>query len=122
METRRFFSQEHRVIFHCSAKAISRANDKSATVAAAYRAAKRIADDRTGEIRNYRRRRGILHKEIVFPEGETPLSRSSVWNMAEAVEKRKDAKVARKWELALPAENAAGNRPGWPNLLKSQAK
>ncbi len=32
------------------------------------------------------------------------MSRSALWNLAEHAEKRKDAKVAREWELALPAE------------------
>ena len=92
------------MIFHCQAKAISRANGRSATAAAAYRAGERIVDDRTGEIHDYRRKRGVLHKELVFPEGAEPVSRTALWNMAESAEKRKDAKVAREWELALPAE------------------
>lgn len=92
------------MIFHCSAKAISRAAGRSATAAAAYRAGECIADERTGETHDYCRKRGILHTEIVFPEGEKPLPRSVLWNMTEAAEKRKDAKVAREWELALPAE------------------
>ena len=32
------------------------------------------------------------------------ISRSELWNLAETTEKRKDAKVAREWEIALPAE------------------
>ena len=98
------------MIFHCSAKAISRATGRSAIAAAAYRAGERIIDDRTGEIHDYRRKRGILHRELVFPEGEQPLSRSELWNQAEAAEKRKDAKVAREWELALPAEMRLAER------------
>jgi ATP-dependent exoDNAse (exonuclease V) alpha subunit len=98
------------MIFHCSAKAISRAAGRSATAAAAYRSGERIIDERTGEVHDYRRRRGILHKELVFPEVAQPLSRSSLWNMAEAAEKRKDAKVAREWELALPAEMRPSER------------
>jgi hypothetical protein len=99
-----------KMIFHCSVKAISRAAGRSATAAAAYRAGERIMDDRTGEMHDYRRKRGILHKELVFPEGETPLPRNALWNMAEAAEKRKDAKVAREWELALPAETSVSDR------------
>ncbi|MDR1535337.1 MAG: hypothetical protein LBU64_09610 [Planctomycetota bacterium] len=37
-------------IFHCQAKAISRAAERSATAAAAYRAGERIIDERAGEI------------------------------------------------------------------------
>jgi hypothetical protein len=36
--------------------------------------------------------------------------RSALWNAAEAAEKRKDAKVAREYELGLPAELDAGQR------------
>src|SRR3546814_6587531 len=36
--------------------------------------------------------------------------RSALWNAAEAAEKRKDAKVAREYELGLPAALEAGQR------------
>src|SRR3546814_10139863 len=36
--------------------------------------------------------------------------RSALWNAAGAAEKRKDAKVAREYELGLPAELDAGQR------------
>jgi hypothetical protein len=91
-------------IFHCSAKSISRATGRSATAAAAYRAGERIIDDRTGEVHDYRRKKGIRHTQIFVPPGVRVPSRSALWNMAEAAEKRKDAKVAREWEIALPSE------------------
>jgi ATP-dependent exoDNAse (exonuclease V) alpha subunit len=91
-------------IFHCSAKAISRATGRSATAAAAYRAGERIIDERTGEAHDYRRKKGILRTQIFAPQGVRIPSRSALWNMAEAAEKRKDAKVAREWEVALPEE------------------
>ncbi len=83
-------------IFHCQAKAISRATGRSATAAAAYRAGERIIDDRTGEVHDYRRKKGVLHTQIFAPPGVRISSRSALWNMAEAAEKRKDAKVARE--------------------------
>ncbi len=91
-------------IFHCSAKSISRATGRSATAAAAYRAGERIIDDRTGEVHDYRRKKGVLRTEIFVPQGVRVPSRSALWNMAEVAEKRKDAKVAREWEIALPEE------------------
>jgi hypothetical protein len=91
-------------IFHCSAKSISRATGRSATAAAAYRAGERITDDRTGEVHDYRRKKGVLHAQIFVPSGVRVPSRSALWNMAEAAENRKDAKVAREWEIALPSE------------------
>jgi hypothetical protein len=91
-------------IFHCQAKAISRAAGRSATAAAAYRAGERIIDERTGDVHDYRRKKGILRTQIFAPQGVRIPSRSALWNMAEAAEKRKDAKVAREWEVALPSE------------------
>ncbi len=97
-------------IFHCQAKAISRASGRSATAAAAYRAGERIIDERTGEVHDYRRKKGVLHSQIYVPQGVRMMSRSALWNLAEKAEKRKDAKVAREWELALPAELSRINR------------
>lgn len=90
-------------IFHCQAKAISRAVGRSATAAAAYRAGESIADERTGEVYDYENKQGIEYKEIITPEG-SQIGRSTLWNLAEIAERRKDAKVAREWELALPSE------------------
>ena len=106
-------------IFHCQAKAISRATGRSATAAAAYRAGERIIDERTGEVHDYRRKKGVLHTQIFYPQGIHGISRSALWNMAEAAEKRKDAKVAREWEVALPAELGHGERI---HLVQSFAK
>lgn len=92
-------------IFHCSVKSTSRKHGKSAPAAAAYRAGERIANDRTGRIHDYRyKARGVLHKEMVFPEGTAAVCRADLWNRAEGAEKRHDAKVAREYELALPHE------------------
>lgn len=90
-------------IYHCSIKTISRSSGRSATGAAAYRAGVCIADDRTGEIHDYRRKRGISYSELLFPDG-IKMDREELWNQAEAAEKRKNSTVAREYELALPAE------------------
>lgn len=90
-------------IYHCSVKGISRGVGRSATAAAAYRSGDRIVDERTGEIHDYRKRSGVEHAELVLPEGVT-ITREELWNAAEQAEKRKDAKVAREWNLALPDE------------------
>ena len=52
-------------IYHLSVKAISRSAGRSATAAAAYRAATRIEDERTGLVHDYSRKAGVLHREIV---------------------------------------------------------
>ena len=90
-------------IFHCQAKAISRKEGRSATAASAYRSGDRVKDERTGEVHDYQKRDGVEHVEVFCPHG-LEKSRSELWNMAELAEKRKDAKVAREWEIALPDE------------------
>lgn len=99
-------------IFHCQSKPISRSTGRSATAAAAYRSAARIVDERTGEIHDYTKKAGVVHREIVTPGGvpDWAADREKLWNAAEAAERRKDARVCREWELALPEELTAYQR------------
>ncbi len=99
-------------IYHLSVKAISRSAGRSATAAAAYRAGCKIADERTGEIHDYTRKGGVQSADLVLPDGapEWAFDRSALWNAAESAEKRKDACVAREFEVALPAELFAKSR------------
>lgn len=93
-------------IFHFSVKSVSRSDGRSATAAAAYRAGVRIVDERTGEIHDYRRKRGIEDRFIVTRD-DVPAElrdRAVLWNTAEAAENRKNSQVAREYEVALPAE------------------
>lgn len=89
--------------YHCSVKPVSRGAGRSGTSAAAYRAGVCIKDERTGEVHDYTRKQGVEHTELVFPHGVN-MSRDELWNAAEGAEKRKDARIAREFELALPAE------------------
>lgn len=99
-------------IYHLSVKAISRSAGRSATAAAAYRAGVEIADTRTGEVHDYTRKRGIVSADLVLPAGtpEWAADRSALWNAAEHAERRKDACVAREYEVALPSELPAEAR------------
>lgn len=99
-------------IFHLSVKPISRSAGRSSTAAAAYRAGEKIIDERTGEIHDYTRKHGVESADIVLPDGapEWATSRAQLWNAAELAEKRKDACVAREYEVALPAELSADQR------------
>lgn len=90
-------------IFHMSIKPVSRGSGKSATASAAYRSGVCLKDERTGDVHDYTRKQGIEHTELVFPTG-IKMSREELWNAAERAEKRKDARIAREFELALPAE------------------
>ena len=99
-------------IYHLSVKAIGRSAGRSATAAAAYRAAVEIADERTGEVHDYRRKQGVLHSEIVLPvgAGEWATDRARLWNAAELAETRRNSTVAREFEVALPSELSASQR------------
>lgn len=99
-------------IYHLSVKAISRSAGRSATAAAAYRAGVEITDTRTGEVHDYTRKRGIVSADLVLPVGapEWAADRSALWNAAEHAERRKDACVAREYEVALPSELSAAAR------------
>ena len=90
-------------LYHASTKSLSRAAGRSAVAAAAYRAGVALLDTRQGLRHDYGRRRDVLFAEVITPDGEA-VDREVLWNSAEAVEKRKDARTAREWELALPAE------------------
>lgn len=90
-------------IYHFSAKTISRSAGRSATAAAAYRAAEKIVDARTGEVHDYTRKAGVLSRSVVLPGGTT-MSRAALWNAVELKHKRSDALVAREFEIALPVE------------------
>ena len=100
-------------IYHLSMKPISRASGRSAVASAAYRSAERLTNARDGLTHDFTRRGGVEHSEIVIPAGvsaEWALDRSALWNAAEQAENRKDARVAREFEIALPHELNAEQR------------
>lgn len=99
-------------IYHLSAKVISRAGGRSSVVAAAYRTAGRLRDDRQGVEHDYSRKGGVVHSEIMIPENAPDWMRDryQLWNAIEAVEKRRDAQLAREIEVALPRELGRGQR------------
>ncbi len=93
-------------IFHLSIKTVSRAHGRSAVGAAAYRAGQRLHDVRLGRTFDYRRKTGVLHRELVTP-AQAPSwasDRESLWNAAEKSETRRNSTVAREFEVALPNE------------------
>lgn len=93
-------------IYHFSAKIISRSTGRSAVAAAAYRSASRLFDERTEQRFDYSRKSGVLHSEILLPDGapERWSDRQALWNEVEWGEKRKDAQLSREIEFALPRE------------------
>jgi len=93
-------------IYHFSVKTIGRNQGRSATGAAAYRAGEKIADERSGLVHDYTRKNGIDHTEILAPEfaPDWVYDRSILWNIVELCEKRKDARLCREIDVALPVE------------------
>ena len=94
-------------------KPISRASGRSAVASAAYRAGESLTNERDGLTHDFTRRQGVEHCEIVVAQGagaEWALDRSALWNAAEESENRKDARVAREFEIALPHELNAEQR------------
>ncbi|MBT1073618.1 MobQ family relaxase [Pelotalea chapellei] len=90
-------------IYHQAINIIDRKSGRSAVAAAAYRAGEKIDDERTGEIHDYSRKRGIVHSELILPGGGTE-DRATYWNRVEKHHKRGDAILAREVEIAIPAE------------------
>ncbi|QFT29556.1 Mobilization protein A [Labrenzia sp. THAF82] len=100
-------------VYHCSIKPISRSGGRSAVAAIAYRPGQRLVNERDGMVHDFTKKQGIEHTEIVLPEGssaEWARDRSALWNAAEFAENRKDARVAREFEIALPHELSAEAR------------
>jgi Ti-type conjugative transfer relaxase TraA len=93
-------------IFHLSVKVISRSSGRSAVAAAAYRGAERLHDDRLDRDHDFTNKDGVVHSEVMLPEGAPPefADREKLWNAVEAAEKRKDAQLAREVEFAIPRE------------------
>ena len=111
-QARRLPATRHPVmaIYHLSIKTVGRSQGRSATAAAAYRSGEKIADRTSGQVFDYTRKRGVEHTEIVLPTKAAlqdinwARDRQALWNAAEVAERRKDARVAREYELAIPHE------------------
>lgn len=90
-------------LFSMRVQQIKRSSGQSPVAAAAYRAGERLHDERQGVTHDYSRKSGVVHKEIMLPENAPAwarkLSRESLWNMVDRMERRKDSQTAR----GLPA-------------------
>lgn len=93
-------------IYHSRVKTFSRGKGHSSVAAAAYRAGLLLMDERTGKRHDYRRRGGVVESRCVVPEDAPDWSviPAQLWGAAEQAERRKDATVAREFEIALPHE------------------
>ncbi len=100
--------------YHLNVKTISRSQGRSATAAAAYRAAERIRCERYGIEHDYTRKGGVVDTQMFAP-GDSDVAawiedREQLWNLVEARETRKNSVVAREWTVALPAELSPDQR------------
>lgn len=99
-------------IYHFSVKAISRVDGKSAVACAAYRAGEKLACNYYGKEQDYTRKSGVEHTQIYAPQNTNKelLDRQNLWNTVEKSERRKDALLAREFEIAFPSELNAEQR------------
>ncbi|MDM1762618.1 MobQ family relaxase [Acinetobacter sp. 251-1] len=93
-------------IYHFSVKTISRSAGRSAVACSAYRSGEKLIDERQGKEQDYTKKTGVEFTKIYAPENTNPelLDRNQLWNTVEKVERRKDANLAREFEIAFPHE------------------
>lgn len=92
---------------HCHADNVSRKQGHSAVAAAAYNTRSKLVDQRTGKPHRYTRKKSdIVFSAILAHDGAPDwiTNRNTFWNRVEAAENRRDARVAKTIEAALPRE------------------
>lgn len=107
-------------IFHLHVKNISRGEGRSVVAAAAYRAGETLPNEAEERESAFGGRRDVLHAEIRAPLAALVwmTDRARLWNAVEASEIRKDARLAKEIEVALPRELP---RAEWLNLVRAFA-
>ena len=93
-------------IYHFSVKTISRGQGRSAIACSAYRSGEKLVCEFYGKEQDYTKKIGVEFTEIYAPENTNTelLNRQKLWNEVEKVERRKDALLAREFEIAFPKE------------------
>lgn len=107
-------------IFHLNVKNIGRSEGRSIVAAAAYRAGEVLPNEAEERLSDFGGRRDVVATEIRLPDGapEWMKERAALWNAVEAAEKRKDARLAKEVEFALPLELP---RAAWLGLARTMA-
>ena len=93
-------------IYHMSIKIGSKGKGQSAVAAAAYRSGDKLTDKQTGLTSDYTRKGGVVHSEISLCDN-APLKyadRETLWNAVHAIENKKNSRLWREFEVALPKE------------------
>ena len=93
-------------IYHFSATVIGRSAGRSSVASAAYRAGEKLTNEREDITHDYTNKDGVISSHILAPENAPDWvhDRNQLWNKVEAVERRKDAQLAREITVALPCE------------------
>ena len=99
-------------IYHFSVKAISRADGRSVVACAAYRSGEKLDCEYYGKEQDYTKKMGVEVSQIYAPENTKSalLDRNQLWNAVEKVERKKNALLAREFEIAFPSELNAQQR------------
>ena len=99
-------------LYHLSVKVISRSDGRSAVACAAYRAGEKLTCEYYGKEQDYTKKTGVEFTNIYAPPNTNPnlLDRQTLWNTVEKIERRKDAVLAREFEIAFPSELNAEQR------------
>lgn len=97
---------DHEALCHVRASVIQRSRGKSSVAAAAYRAAARLTDARTGQVWDYSRKKAVTDSYIMAPPGAPAwvFDREALWSRVELAEKRRDAQTARELQVAIPRD------------------
>ncbi|MBP5379021.1 MAG: MobA/MobL family protein [Ruminococcus sp.] len=93
-------------IYHMSIKIGSKGKGQSAVAAAAYRSGDKLTDKQTGLTSDYTRKGGVVHSEISLCD-DAPLEyadRETLWNAVHEIENKKNSRLWREFEVALPKE------------------
>lgn len=93
-------------IYHLHLKNISRRKGASAVAAAAYRAGETLWNEAEERESHFGGRRSVRYTSIIRPDKAPAWTadRASLWNTVERAEKRRDARLAKEIEVALPRE------------------
>lgn len=107
-------------LYHLHVKNIGRRHGRSAVAAAAYRAGETLENEAEERQSAFAGRRGVLLAELHLPEGAPDWmgDRAKLWNAVEAMEVRKDARLAKEVEFSLPRELA---RDAWFEAARAMA-
>ncbi|MED1203487.1 MobQ family relaxase [Heyndrickxia acidicola] len=92
-------------IYHFSNQIISRRKQQNAIASAAYRSGEKLLDERTNEIKFYKRKvKPVTHILAPSHAPEWVYNRQQLWNEVEKKEKQWNAQLAREINVALPNE------------------